>query len=752
MTSNSFRTVITKPTRISDSTSTLIDHIWINDMSNDKIESKIILCDITDHLPTVYIKYNKTKLKGYTKIQYRPLTESNIIKFKNRIIELNTFLIDLASDTSVAANERVTNYFSNIYNECFPLKSKKIHNKTLGKPWINQELQRLINKKNRLYGKKMKHKTIGRIARYRECKKDLKHKLKLSKYEYFRNKLSNSSNNMKAKWDVIRLIINRQKNNMYIPIKSQVLGEHYSSVASKLTSKLPNLSQDDIPSTSAAGESVCSHKAGGGTFSFTNIAEREVHETLLKLDTSKGPGPDDFHVKVLKEVGTTISSHLSILFNKCIDDGVYPANFKISKTIALFKGGNLDPNDPVSYRPISILNTVNKVFERLLHNQLYYYLECHNLIPEFQYGYRKNHSTCHAILDFVKEIETTLDQNEVAVSIFMDLSKAFDTVDKNILCSKLKKLGVSTESVNIIYSYMSNRYFYMNNDGSKTSFQMNYGVPQGSILGPLLFLVYIYDMTDIATYIKSIVYADDTTLIIKGRSITEAVQRANAILDRYYNYFCLNKLTVNESKTKYMIFTRKGNAHNKTTESIVINNYILEQVSSIKFLGVIINDRLNWTEHKSYTRNKILKCLGVLYKCRQVMNLDECINMYNSFILPYLLYCLPVWGGSLRSLTDPIIKTQNQVLRILTYTRRTTDAWSYVSNTVLPIGALYKLEISKYCHKFIVCLLFNFSSSRNIDTYIQCLRLLNWTYPWRLYAMMLQDCRRERLRRRTSQN
>ena len=400
----------------------------------------------------------------------------------------------------------------------------------------------------------------------------------------------------------------------------------------------------------------------------------------------------------MKEISLPISSHLSNIFNKCIDDGVYPTNFKFSKCVPIFKGGTLSPNDPVNYRPISILNSLNKVFERLLHKQLYDYLESNDLLPSFQYGYRKQHSTCHATLDFTKEIETVLDNNEAAVSIFMDLSKAFDTVDKTILCRKLHELGIQGINNKLIENYMTGRYFYMKNENN-IAYHMNYGVPQGSILGPLLFLIYLYDMKYISQISKSVVYADDTTLVVRGKTVSEAIQKANIILKQYYNYFALNKLTLNESKTKYMIFSKHNKKSEENRNVLKINDIIIERVKSIKFLGLIINENLNWNEHKLYIQKKIQRSLGILYKCRQVMNIKECINMYKSFIVPYLLYCLPVWGSTINTESDPIIKTQNKVLRVLTNTRRTEDAWSYVRNTVLPVKYLYKLEIAKFCYK-----------------------------------------------------
>ena len=214
------------------------------------------------------------------------------------------------------------------------------------------------------------------------------------------------------------------------------------------------------------------------------ISQNEVYETLIKLDSTKGPGPDELHPKIIKEIALPISSHLSNIFNKCIDEGVYPTNFKFSKCVPIFKGGTLNQNDPLNYRPISILNSLNKVFERLIHKQLYDYLEKSDLLPSFQYGSRKRRSTCHATLDFTKEIESVLDNNEVAVSVFMDLSKAFDTVDKTILCKKLHRLGIHGINNKLLENYMSGRYFYMNNE-TNIAYHMSYGVPQGSILGPI---------------------------------------------------------------------------------------------------------------------------------------------------------------------------------------------------------------------------------------------------------------------------
>ena len=211
-------------------------------------------------------------------------------------------------------------------------------------------------------------------------------------------------------------------------------------------------------------------------------------------------------------------------------------------------------------------------------------------------------------------------------------------------------------------------------------------------------------MKNVAPYSKNIVYADDTTVIVSGKTATEAAQKANDILDRYYNYFTVNKLTINEGKTKYMVFNnnyiRKKSKHHNAY-NLVMNNVTIEQVKSIKFLGVYINDKLNWNEHKEYIRIKISRNLGILYKCRNIFTKEDIITMYNCFVLPYLLYCVPLWGGSVQGENDIIIKIQNKVIRILFNAKRSDDGWCEVKNRLLPFKELYKVEMAKFCFKHV---------------------------------------------------
>ena len=718
MTAGSFRQLITKPTRITDTTKTLIDHIWTNDLrTNITMISHIIITDITDHLPCfTTVNDHELLLKGYRYVSKRIINDENREKFANRIEKVK-YVLPFHLHNPHEDNLQIIyqNYFDHIrriYNDCFPIITKKVHNKTYSKPWITPDILKLIHKKDSLYCKKKKYNTQTNKKNYKTAKKEVEKAINNEKQFYYKTIMNKESRNIKNYWNAIRLIINRKKSETSAcALSNEVLGNHYATVAEKLATKLVKLTDDDIPSTSKHNQNDTIHTTNMNspltkeTYSFRSITEMEIYTGILKLDSNKGPGTDELDVKSLKMIANTIAPHLQKLFNRSLEEGTYPNIFKVAKCVPIYKGAPLDPSLPVNYRPISILNGINKVFERLLHDQISQYIESSDLLPNFQYGYRKGHNTSQAILDFNDAVTKAIKQKQVTIAVFMDLSKAFDTVDVSILQKKLHSLGLSKQSISLITSYMTERRFCFQ-ENPHQQYKLKYGVPQGSILGPLLFILYIHDMKQITKNNTIIVYADDTTVVISGRNITEAKQHCNDILERFYLYFSRNKLSINASKTKYMVYKpniktaeNRKRLRDLLTTTIEMNNTKLEEVTSIRFLGVIINKNLTWEDHKKHIYNKISKTIGLLRKCKCFMDVTGRIKMYKTFVQPYFNYAIEVWGHTIRADSDILNKLQSKALRIIFDCLRSGDAWRHNNDRIETITSLYDKATLRQCYK-----------------------------------------------------
>ena len=247
------------------------------------------------------------------------------------------------------------------------------------------------------------------------------------------------------------------------------------------------------------------------TFFLAPVTEREVDRELSKLNENKSSGPDELKPKLLKLCKNQFVKPLTILYNKSIEAGEYPSEFKLAKVVSLYK--KKSRYLPSNYRPISLLNSFNKIFERLVYNQMIKFIDKHKILYINQYGFRKDHSTTLALIDVVDTIKNALNRNEYAIGIFLDLEKAFDTINHKILLTKLEHYGFRGHVNSFLKSYLTERRQYTRVNGANSSPQdIRYGVPQGSILGPLFFILFINDISAAMTNCAGKLFADDTAL------------------------------------------------------------------------------------------------------------------------------------------------------------------------------------------------------------------------------------------------
>ena len=333
----------------------------------------------------------------------------------------------------------------------------------------------------------------------------------------------------------------------------------------------------------------------------------EVKQIISTLKNSYSKGHDNLSVNTIKNCSDQVARPLSMIFNKSFEYGVVPNNLKIAKIIPVFKSD--DKKLVSNYRPISVLPAFSKILERLMYNRLLHFIDQHNILSNSQFGFRKKISTTMALLELVDKISTSMEKNEFTIGIFIDLAKAFDTVNHQILLAKLYHYGIRGIAHDWFKNYLSNRLQYVHfNNTESNRLPVTCGVPQGSILGPLLFIIYINDLNVVSKLVTFIMFADDTNIFISGKNLDNITCTVNEELNIINEWFSANLLSLNIKKTNYILFGNKGMAD----VSISIGGSRITRVFETKFLGVIIQANLKWNAHISLIANKTSKTVELV--------------------------------------------------------------------------------------------------------------------------------------------
>jgi hypothetical protein len=284
-----------------------------------------------------------------------------------------------------------------------------------------------------------------------------------------------------------------------------------------------------------------------------------------------------------------------------------------------------------------------------MYDRMISFINFHNLLYTYQFGFRKNYSTNMAASILCDKILNSIDNGQIVVGVFLDFQKAFDTVNHSILLKKLYKYGFRGTAYKWLDSYLCSRYQFVSyHNVDSMHLKVTHGVPQGSILGPLLFLLYINDIVHVSDVLIPIIYADDTNVFINGSSMQQIAQLMNYELQKIHTWLNTNKLSLNISKTQYIIFKTKIKKID-SYDDIKIDGNVIDRVESAKFVGLILDSELKWHSHVQHVKKKIAKGIGVICKARKVFNRQTLLLLYNSFVLPYLSYCNVIWGNSAQS-------------------------------------------------------------------------------------------------------
>ena len=376
----------------------------------------------------------------------------------------------------------------------------------------------------------------------------------------------------------------------------------------------------------------------------------------------------------------------------------FPKNLKEGCVIPIHKKG--DRSDSGNYRPISLLSPFSKLFEKCILTQLNSFFSKHKLINSSQFGFQKNISTEMAVSEIYNDLIKNLEAGQITCSVFLDISKAFDSVNHSLLLAKLEWYGIRGPPLRLIKSFLENRTQYTTlNTHRSPLLQITSGVPQGSVLGPFLFILFINDLP-ITTGMKTILFADDACLNYSHSSIDHIEAHVNTELEKVRQWMEYNKLSLNTSKTNYVLFHRKKKALGITLK---YDNNILERKEVIKYLGVLVDDKLNFSAHINFCKNKLINCLWAINKLRNYTNIDTLKLVYYSMVYPFLQYCISTWGGTANSILQPLFRKQKIIVKtILKQSYMSHSTPLFHSLQLLKLEDIYKLQIAKLMRKTII--------------------------------------------------
>lgn len=504
---------------------------------------------------------------------------------------------------------------------------------------------------------------------YKHLRNEVTSKLRKQRRDFFKSRLQEHRGNPKQFWKTLRLVLpgKTKVKSIEKPVTENELNSHFVSIAeSVLNEAYPGRHQCAVAPVQVDTQSDTG-------FMFEPVTNEDVYKAFISLKTSKATGVDEIPAKVLKAAAGQLAPSVACLFNESWNSGVFPSYWKIARVSPLHKGGEMNACD--NFRPISILPCVSKVFEAFTNKQLLKFAIEHDLIDKKQFAFKKFSSCNIALILLVDEWKRAIDERSMSVAAFLDLRKAFDVINHTLLVNKLAVAGLRGTSLQWISNYLEDRKQFVSYNGRASDLQViRRGVPQGSVLGPTLFSIYLNGVLSTVKHSSCKLFADDTEIHFTHKDVITAATRVNQDLAHFEMWLKENEMAAHPGKSNVMVFGSRPSlkAVKDTDIDIYLLNQKLKDVDSYKYLGVYVDSNLSWEYHLKYICQRVYPKLRMLNRISNFLSKDILLLIYKQTILPIMDYGSMTWLDCSKTVSLKIERLQNQAMRSILNTNRKT--------------------------------------------------------------------------------